>query len=100
MLKEQYSALEEARADLIGLYFLADPKLVELGILKAEDRPEIVQTEYQAYTKNALVQLRRVRAGQPDRRGPHAQPPDDRAVADGQHQGHRGAPARRQDLSM
>ncbi len=63
MLKEQYSALEEGRADLIGLYFLADPKLAELGILKAEDQAEIVQTEYEVYTKNALVQLRRVRQG-------------------------------------
>ena len=63
MLKEQYSALEEGRADLIGLYFLADPKLAELGILKAEDQAEIVLAEYEAYTKNALVQLRRVREG-------------------------------------
>jgi dipeptidyl-peptidase-3 len=63
LLKEQYSALEEGRADLIGLYFLADPKLAELGILKAEDQAEIVQTEYELYTKNALVQLRRVRQG-------------------------------------
>jgi dipeptidyl-peptidase-3 len=63
MLKEQYSALEEGRADLIGLYFLADPKLAELGILRAEDQAEIVQAEYEAYTKNALVQLRRVRQG-------------------------------------
>ena len=47
----------------IGLYFLADPKLAELGILKAEDQAEIVQTEYEVYTKNALVQLRRVRQG-------------------------------------
>ena len=36
--------------------------------------------------------------GIPDRRGPHAQPPDDRALADGQHQGHRRPPARRQDV--
>jgi dipeptidyl-peptidase III len=63
MLKEQYSALEEGRADLIGLYFLADPKLAELGILKAEDQADIVQAEYEAYTKNALIQLRRVREG-------------------------------------
>ena len=63
LLKEQYSALEEGRADLIGLYFLADPKLAELGILKAEDQAEIVQAEYEAYTKNALVQLRRIRQG-------------------------------------
>ena len=63
LLKEQYSALEEGRADLIGLYFLADPKLAELGILKAEDQAEMVQSEYQSYTKNALVQLRRMRQG-------------------------------------
>jgi dipeptidyl-peptidase-3 len=63
LLKEQYSALEEGRADLVGLYFLADPKLAELGILKAEDQAEIVQAEYESYTKNALVQLRRMRQG-------------------------------------
>ena len=63
VLKEYYSALEEGRADLIGLYFLPDPKLVELGILRAEDQAEIVQTEFESYTKNALVQLRRVRQG-------------------------------------
>ena len=63
VLKEQYSALEEGRADLVGLYFLADPKLAELGILEAEDQAEIVQAEYESYTKNALLQLRRVRQG-------------------------------------
>ncbi len=63
VLKEFYSALEEGRADLIGLYFLPDPKLVELGIMSAADQPEIVQAEYESYTKNALVQLRRVRQG-------------------------------------
>ena len=63
VLKEHYSALEEGRADLVGLYFLADPKLAELGIFKAEDQAEIVQAEYESYTKNALLQLRRVRQG-------------------------------------
>ena len=62
-LKEQYSALEEARADLVALYFLPDPKLVELGLLRAADQDEIVRAEYEAYTRNALVQLRRVREG-------------------------------------
>jgi dipeptidyl-peptidase III len=62
-LKEQYSALEEARADLIALYFIADPKLVELGIVPAADHSEIVLTEYEGYTRNALVQLRRIREG-------------------------------------
>ncbi|HUE85683.1 MAG TPA: hypothetical protein VMO26_06360 [Vicinamibacterales bacterium] len=63
LLKEQFSALEEARADLIGLYFIADPKLVELGIIPAADHADIVRAEYEAYTRNALVQLRRVREG-------------------------------------
>jgi len=62
-IKEQFSALEEARADLVGLYFLPDPKLVEIGILPAADQDAIVRAEYEGYTRNALVQLRRVREG-------------------------------------
>ena len=62
-LKEQFSALEEARAVLVGLYFLPDPKLVELGLVTAADQPDIVQTEYESYTRNAIVQLRRIREG-------------------------------------
>jgi dipeptidyl-peptidase-3 len=62
-LREQYSALEEARADLVALYFLPDPKLVELGILAQEDQEEIVLAGYEAYTQRALDQLRRVRQG-------------------------------------
>ncbi|HCD02326.1 MAG: peptidase M49 [Acidobacteria bacterium] len=62
-LKEQYSALEEARADLVGLYFLPDPKLVELGVLPADAQEEIVRAEYESYTRNALLQLRRIREG-------------------------------------
>ena len=86
-LKEQYSALEESRADLVALYFLPDPKLVELGLVEAKDHHEIVLAEYQGYTRNALVQLRRIREGHADRRGPHAQPADDRPVADVELQG-------------
>ncbi|MEQ1871018.1 MAG: peptidase M49 [Vicinamibacterales bacterium] len=62
-LKEHYSALEEGRADLVALYFLADPKLSELGLMAAADQADIVRAEYEAYTRNALVQLRRVRTG-------------------------------------
>ena len=62
-LKEQYSALEEARADLIGLYFLPDSKLVELGVLPADAQQDIVRAEYEGYARNALLQLRRVREG-------------------------------------
>jgi dipeptidyl-peptidase-3 len=62
-LKEQFSALEESRADLVALFFLANPKIVELGLVGAGDHAEVVQSEYEAYTRNALVQLRRVREG-------------------------------------
>lgn len=62
-LKEQYSALEESRADLVALYFLSNPKLAELGVLRAEDQAEAVRAEYEAYARNAIVQLRRVREG-------------------------------------
>jgi dipeptidyl-peptidase III len=63
LIKEYFSALEEGRADLVGLYFIADPKLVELGIIPAADHDAIVRAEYEAYTRNALVQLRRIREG-------------------------------------
>jgi dipeptidyl-peptidase-3 len=62
-LKEQYSALEESRADLVALYFLPDDKLVEIGLVKAEEQAAVVQTEYEAYARAAIVQLRRVREG-------------------------------------
>jgi len=63
ILKEQYSALEETRADLVALYFIADPHLADLGIVSAEHHAEIVRAEYEAYARNALLQLRRVREG-------------------------------------
>jgi dipeptidyl-peptidase-3 len=63
LIKEQFSALEEGRADLIGLYFIADPKLAELGVIPAADQDNIVRAEYEAYTRNAIVQLRRIREG-------------------------------------
>jgi len=62
-LREQFSAIEESRADLVALYFVADPQLAELGLLAADDQAEIVRAEYEGYARNALVQLRRVREG-------------------------------------
>jgi dipeptidyl-peptidase-3 len=62
-LKEQYSAIEEARADLVALYFLPEPKIGEIGLVPAADQPEVVVAEYEAYARNALVQLRRMREG-------------------------------------
>jgi dipeptidyl-peptidase-3 len=63
LLKEQYSALEETRADLVALYFTAEPRLTELGIVTAEHHAEIIRTEYEAFARTAIVQLRRVREG-------------------------------------
>ncbi len=62
-LKECFSAMEESRADLVALYFLPDPELVTLGLVAAPDHEEIVRTEYEYFTRNALLQLRRVRHG-------------------------------------
>ena len=55
--------LEEARADLVALYFIPNPKLVELGLVSAADQQDIVRAEYEGYTRNALAQLRRIREG-------------------------------------
>ena len=62
-LKETYSSIEEARADLVALYFVGHPRIAQLGLLPAAHQPEIVRAEYEAYARNALVQLRRVREG-------------------------------------
>jgi dipeptidyl-peptidase III len=63
LLKEQYSAIEETRADLVALYFLPDPKLIELALMPAEHAQEIVLAEYEQFARGVLVQLRRVREG-------------------------------------
>src|SRR4029078_574344 len=59
-LKEQFSAIEEARADLVALYFIADRRMVELGLVAEEDHADVVRAEYEAFARNALVQLRRI----------------------------------------
>ena len=63
LIKEEFSALEEGRADLVGLYFIADPKLVDIGVINAADHDNIVRAEYESYTRNGIVQLRRIREG-------------------------------------
>ena len=58
---EYSSALEESRADLFGLYYAADPKLVELGIMPDA---EAYKAEYDAFIRNGLmVQFNRVEPG-------------------------------------
>ena len=63
LLKEHYSTIEECRADLVALYFLPDPKLVELGLVDSADHADLVRAEFEYYARTALVQLRRVREG-------------------------------------
>ena len=61
---EYASALEEARADLFGLYYTADPKMVELGIMP---NAEAYKAEYANYIRNGLmVQFTRVEPGRPN----------------------------------
>ena len=60
-LGEYSSALEETRADLFGLYYIADPKLVELGILPDM---EAYKAQYEAYIRNGImVQFTRIEPG-------------------------------------
>ena len=60
-LKEHGSTLEETRADLFALYYLADPKLIELGLL---DNPDAYKAEYYKYILNGLMtQLMRIEPG-------------------------------------
>ena len=60
-LKEHASTIEEARADLFGLYYLADPKLVELGLLPNMDA---FKAGYYAQMMNgAMTQLVRIEPG-------------------------------------
>ena len=60
-LGEYSSALEETRADLFGLYYLADPKLVEIGILPDM---EAYKAQYTSYIRNGIfTQFNRVELG-------------------------------------
>ncbi len=60
-LKAHGSTLEEARADLFALYYLADPKLLELGLL---DNPDAYKASYYKYLLNGLMtQLMRIEPG-------------------------------------
>ena len=61
---EYSSTLEEARADLFGLYYCADPKLVELGIMPDL---EAYKAQYSSYIRNGIfVQFNRVEFGRPN----------------------------------
>ncbi|MCB9754278.1 MAG: dihydrofolate reductase [Myxococcales bacterium] len=60
-LKSYASALEEGRADLVALYFVLDPKLVELGLMPSLD---VGKAAYDSYIRNGLmIQLARLELG-------------------------------------
>ena len=61
-LKNYSSALEEARADLVALYYVMDPKLVEIGVMPSL---EVGMAEYDSYMMNGLMtQLTRLKPGE------------------------------------
>lgn len=60
-LKNYKSTLEEARADLVALYYMMNPKLVEIGLM---DTLECGMADYDSYIRNGLMlQLRRIDIG-------------------------------------
>ena len=60
-LKAHGSTIEEARADLFALYYLADPMMLQLGLL---DNPDAYKAEYYKYILNGLMtQLVRIEPG-------------------------------------
>jgi dipeptidyl-peptidase-3 len=60
-LRNYHSPIEEARADLFALYFLMDPKMIELGLIESAD---VAKAEYSAYIRNGLMtQLTRIEPG-------------------------------------
>ena len=61
-LKNYASCLEEARADLVGLYYIMDKKLIEIGVAESE---EVGKAGYDQYMMNGLMtQLTRLKPGE------------------------------------
>jgi len=61
-LKSYASTLEEGRADLFGLYYIMDPKLVQMNLVESD---EVGKSEYDGYIRNGLMlQLRRLKRGE------------------------------------
>lgn len=61
-LKQYASTLEEARADLVGLYYIFDQKMIDLGLIESFD---VAKAEYDGYIRNGMMtQLQRLELGQ------------------------------------
>jgi dipeptidyl-peptidase-3 len=60
-MKNYHSAVEESRADLFALYYIMDPKMIELGLIPSTD---VAKAEYDTYIRNGLMtQLVRIQPG-------------------------------------
>ncbi|TKJ30628.1 peptidase M49 [bacterium (candidate division B38) B3_B38] len=59
-LKEYYSTMEEARADVVALYHIWDPKLVEIGALPSS---KCAEASYHSFARGDLLMLRRIKTG-------------------------------------
>jgi dipeptidyl-peptidase-3 len=60
LLGRLYSSLEECRADLVALYHMSDPKLVEIGAFTEGEQQMIVETTYISYLQSWLTRIDRV----------------------------------------
>lgn len=61
-LKNYASSLEEGRADLVALYYMMDPKLIEIGVMPSL---EVGKAEYDSYIRNGMMlQLNRIEPGE------------------------------------
>ena len=61
-LRQYASTLEEARADLVALYYILDPMLIEIGVM---DSLDVGRSEYDAYIRGgAMLQLYRLKPGE------------------------------------
>lgn len=61
-LRQYASTLEEGRADLVALYYMLDPMLIELGVMESLD---VGRSEYDSYIRNgAMTQLYRLQPGE------------------------------------
>ena len=95
-LKEYYSTLEEARADLMALWNVWDPKLKKLGssAIRKTSRARCTTTP----ARVALTQLRRIPTGNTIEEDHAARPRVDRQLHQGQDRRHRADHAQRQDV--
>ena len=69
VLKNYASIIEEARADLVALYYVVDKKLVDIGVMPST---EVGKAEYDKYIRNGLMlQLNRIELGENIEEAPH-----------------------------